>query len=266
MQVYLNGVGLWAPGLTGWTASREILAGREPYRDMPLARLVPKILPQTERRRSGNTILLAIQAGQDAIESAAVNPHDVATVFASSCGDMEIVHDLCSALSQPPRLVSPTRFHNSVHNAAVGYWSIATGSQRVSTSLSCYDASFAAGLIEAAAQVVADGQPVLFVAHDWPAPAPLHAKRSLAAAFSVGMLLMPQQSEQSTASFSIAMAASCTDQTRKMDNAELDILRRGNPAARALPLLAAIARQQPAVIILDYLDGISVQVKVTPCT
>ena len=156
MRVYLDGVGLWAPGLTGWSASRGILAGREPYRDMPLTRPAPAILPQTERRRSDNTVLLAIQAGQDAIEHAAVNPHDVATVFASSDGDMEIIHDLCTALAQPERLVSPTRFHNSVHNAAAGYWSIATGSQQASTSLSCYDATFVAGLVESTAQVAGE--------------------------------------------------------------------------------------------------------------
>lgn len=263
MQVYLNGVGLWAPGLAGWSTSREILAGREPYRDMPLSRLAPVILPQTERRRSGNTILLAIQAGQDAIQQTTVNPHDVATVFASSSGDLEIVNDLCTALSQPERLVSPTRFHNSVHNAAAGYWSIATGSQQVSTSLSCYDATFAAGLIESAAQVMGDDQPVLFVAYDWPPPPPLHAKRPLVAAFSVGMMLMPQRSDQSIASLSIDIVASRKDQTSKMNNTGLDTLRLGNPAARALPLLAVIARQQSTAIILDYLDGISVQVKVT---
>lgn len=266
MLVYLDGVGLWAPGLAGWSVSREILAGHEPYRKVPFIRPAPTILPPTERRRSGNTVLLAVQVGQEAIEHATVNPRDVATVFASSDGDMEIIHDLCITLAQPERMVSPTRFHNSVHNAAAGYWSIAAGSQQASTSLSCYDATFVAGLVESAAQVAGECRPVLFVAYDWPSPPPLHARRPLAAAFSIGMLLTPQWSGRSIAVLNINTIDSCADQANVMDSAELEMLRRGNPSARALPLLAVIARQKPATVTLDYLDGNSVQIAVTPCT
>jgi len=265
MQLYVDGVGLWAPGLAGWSASREILAGRELYRETALERPAPTILPPTERRRSGNTVLLAVQSAQEAIEHAAVNPRDAASVFASSSGDMEIVHDLCTALAQPERLVSPTRFHNSVHNAAAGYWSIATGSQQVSTSLSCYDTTFAAGLIESAAQVAGEYRPVLFVAYDWPPPPPLHAKRPLSAAFSVGMMLSPKQSEHSIAALKIETAILCAGQINIMADAGMEILRCGNPAARALPLLAAIARHQSAIVTLEYLDGNCLQVGVTPC-
>jgi hypothetical protein len=266
MRLYLNGVGLWAPGLTGWSAGRHVLAGREPYRKAPLVRPAPTILPQTERRRSGNTVLLAIQSAQEAMESSGASARDVAAVFASSAGDSEIVHDLCTALAQPERLVSPTRFHNSVHNAAAGYWSIATGSQQAATSLSCYDATFAMGLVESAAQVVGAGRPVLFVAYDWPPPPPLHAKRPLVAAFSVGMMLSAQWTRQSMAVFDIELADSGIDQAGAMDDTELDTLCRGNPAARALPLLAAIARQQAAVVTLDYSEARCVRVVVGSCT
>lgn len=266
MLVYLEGVGLWAPGLAGWSASREILADHEPYGKAPFIRPAPTILPPTERRRSGNTVLLAVQAGQEAIEHATANPRDVATVFASSDGDMDVLHDLCITLAQPERMVSPTRFHNSVHNAAAGYWSIATGSQQASTSLSCYDATFVAGLAESAAQVAGECRPVLFVSYDWPSPPPLHARRPLAAAFSIGMLLTPQRSDRSLAALNINTMDSFADQATVMENVELEMLRRGNPSARALPLLAAIARQKPATVILDYLEGKRVQIAVTPCT
>ncbi len=265
MQVYVDGIGLWAPGLAGWSTSREILAGRQPYRETPLVRPSPAILPPTERRRSGNTVLLAVQVAQEAMEHAAKNPHDVATVFASSSGDLEITHDLCTALAQPERLMSPTKFHISVHNAAAGYWNIATGSQQVSTSLSCHDATFAAGLVESIAQGVGECRPVLFVAYDWPPPPPLHAKCPLSAAFGVGMMLSPQQSGQSIAALNVELIISCTSPFSIMDDTELEALRGGNPAARALPLLAAMARRQPTVVTLGYLDGNCVQIGVTPC-
>ena len=265
MQIYVDGIGVWAPGLAGWAASREILGGGQSYQHATLACLSPSILPPTERRRSSNTILLAIQAAQEAIGLAAVNPRDVAIVFASSGGDMEILHDLCAALAQPERQVSPTRFHNSVHNAPAGYWSIASGSQQSSTSLSCHDFTFVAGLVESAAQLAGEQRPVLFVTYDWPPPPPLHAKRPLSAAFSVGLLLSPRQSAQSIAALGINMTMPGAARASKMDIVELEILRCGNPAARALPLLAAMARKQPDTITLDCLDGNNMQILVTPC-
>ena len=66
----------------------------------------------------------------------------------SSDGDGEIVHRLCTALASPAAEVSPTDFHNSVHNAATGYWSIGAHSSAPSTALCAYDGSFAAGLLE----------------------------------------------------------------------------------------------------------------------
>ena len=70
----------------------------------------------------------------------------LATVFASSDADLAIIHRICLALTATPRLISPTDFHNSVHNAAAGYWSIAAGARAASTTISAHDGSFAAGL------------------------------------------------------------------------------------------------------------------------
>ena len=47
-------------------------------------------------------------------------------MFASTYGDLAITDYMCSTLAKAPMTLSPTRFHNSVHNAAAGYWSIAT--------------------------------------------------------------------------------------------------------------------------------------------
>ena len=41
----------------------------------------------------------------------------------------QVIHEICEALATDEREVSPTRFHNSVHNASAGYWGIATRSQ-----------------------------------------------------------------------------------------------------------------------------------------
>ena len=97
-------------------------------------------------------------------------------MFTSSSGDGDNVHAICESARHAERQVSPTRFHNSVHNAAAGYWSIATQCRAASTSLCCHDASFAAGLLEAASQVAVDGKPVALIAYDHPYPAPLRRR------------------------------------------------------------------------------------------
>ena len=103
---------------------------------------------------------------------------------------------LCETLAGADRQISPTRFTNSVHNAPAGYWHIAVGSRAASTSLSAYDGSFAAGLVEALAQVVASGEPVLLVALDVPYPEPPHRLRPLPNHAGVALLLAQDRSER----------------------------------------------------------------------
>src|SRR5690606_40428753 len=83
---------------------------------------------------------------EDLLRDNPVSIRRCAAVFASSGGDYPIIDQICKALCEPERLVSPTQFHNSVHNSAAGYWSIATGSRAPSTSISAFDDTFAAGL------------------------------------------------------------------------------------------------------------------------
>ena len=87
-------------------------------------------------------------------------------MFSSSAGDGNNCHEICQALASNDRQISPTRFHNSVHNAPSGYWSIASGAMATSSVVCAYDASFGAGLLEALAQVVADGTRCVLVSYD----------------------------------------------------------------------------------------------------
>jgi hypothetical protein len=51
----------------------------------------------------------------------------------------------------------------------------------------------------------------------------------------------------------------------QMDQSALEVLRATIPAARGLPLLAAIAKRQATTIHLDYLEHLRISVEVTPC-
>ena len=98
-------------------------------------------------------VKLALAAGLEATRQAGADPAQLPAIFTSSGGDGQNCHEICQALASAERQLSPTRFHNSVHNAAAGYWSIATGATPASNALCAYDASFAAGLLEALTQV-----------------------------------------------------------------------------------------------------------------
>jgi hypothetical protein len=179
----------------------------------------------------------------EAVAASGLDAATLATVFAASGGEGSNCHALCESLAAPERPVSPTRFTNSVHNAPAGYWHIAVASRAPSTSLSAYDDSFAAGLLEAAAQVVSTMRPVLLVAGDVPYPEPLHRLRPLPHPFGVALVLAPARAsaEAPLARVAITLGAGAGVPASRCDHPSLDALRRAVPAARALPLLEAVA-------------------------
>jgi hypothetical protein len=217
------------------------------------------VLPPAERRRASRLVKTALGAG---LEAAGADIATLATVFTSSSGDGHNCHALCEALASSDRAVSPTRFHNSVHNAAAGYWGIATGAMAPSQVLCAYDASFTAGLIEALAQVAAERTPVLLVAYDAEYPEPIHAKRPTPDAAGIALLLTPQAGSRSLA----AIGADLDEMpATPMATSALEPWRTAIPALRGLPLLECIARRQAGTVALDYLAPLRLRVDVTPC-
>jgi hypothetical protein len=262
MKLFVEGAAVLAPGLTGWAAARAVLAGEKSYEPTPLAPPVAALLPAVERRRTGSTVKFALAVGHEALTSAGRPADSVATVFVSSGNDGDVINDICLTLAGTDRQVSPTRFHNSVHNAPSGYWGIATHSHHPSTSLCGFDWSFAIGLLEAAAQLQVDRQEVLLIAYDTPYPEPLRGIRWVAEPFGVALLLTRDRTARAIAELDVAMDAQARE-ISCMGNAALERLRTVNPCARALPLLAALAGTQPKVVTLqrDAQQTLSVAVR-----
>lgn len=254
----VRGIGLVGPGMASWAEGAALL--RAPQ-SLPagVATVVPapERLPAAERRRAGSIVKLSIAAADAAVRDAGVDAGTLPTVFTSSSGDVANCHALCEALALPERFVSPTRFTNSVHNAPAGYWHIATQARAASTSLCGFDASFGAGLLEAAAQCIDAGRPVLLVAADCPYPEPLHAKRPLADAFGVAFVLAPGAQEGGT---TLTLRTTADAPTRCGDALALEALRAGIPAARCLPLLQRLAHAAPARVVVEHFDGLNLEV------
>lgn len=256
--VAVLGAGVLAPGFDGWAEARAVLRGDQPYVFAPMRNPTPAIMPAAERRRASLAIRLALEAAQQAVthaaQSSALTAADLGAVFTSCDGDGDTIHAVCLAIAEAGYPVSPTKFTNSVHNAPAGYWSIATGARLPSTSLCAWEGSFAAGLLEAVAQVTADDRPVVLVASDAPLPAPLAALRAVAHPFSCAVVLAPMRLAGSAALRTVAVSLGEGRATPAAVATELA----SNPAAAGLALLQALARDGVANVVLPYLADLAV--------
>ncbi|MGJ4730775.1 beta-ketoacyl synthase chain length factor, partial [Luteimonas sp. SDU101] len=129
-------------------------------------RPAPQLLAPNERRRAPPSVLVALEVALAACADAGLAADGLPSVFASTHGDLGITDYMCATLATAPGEVSPTKFHNSVHNAAAGYWTIGAGCMRTATAISAHRASFAQGLLEAMVQLATDAPAVLLVGYD----------------------------------------------------------------------------------------------------
>ena len=259
LRVGLAGIGVLGPGLADWPQAGAALRDPTLWAPAPTVVGAPARLPATERRRAGVGVRAAITVADEACAMAGIDPTLPATIFTSATGEPAICHALCEALATPDRLVSPTRFTNSVHNAAAGYWHIAVRSMQPSTSLAAFDASAAAGLLEALAQCATRRAPVLLAACDLPYPAPLHALRPIADVFAFALLLVPAAS---AAPWQLAVTTTRDETPTRCSDGAMETLRQSVPAARALPLLQTLARGESARIVLEAEHGFGLALQV----
>jgi len=256
-------VGIRGPGLVDWPSAAAVLAGTRRYEAAPTPLPPPESLPPTERRRAGRVVRLAMAAGLEAVERAGRHPKQLPVVFASSGGDGDNCDAICRTLASDSRALSPTRFHNSVHNAPAGYWSIAAGSQAPTTTVCAFDASFAAGLIEALAQLASTRAEVALVAYDLDYPPPLFAARPTPAPLAIAFVLAPPDAAGPALARIEARLGS--GRPAVLADPALEQLRAAIPAGQGLALCEAIARRTTATLDLAYLEPASLAVEIAPC-
>jgi hypothetical protein len=217
-----------------------VLAGKEAPPAEPASRPAPELLPPTERRRAPDTVSVALEAALAACRSANLEPASVPCVFSSMHGDLAITDYMCATMASTPALVSPTRFHNSVHNAAAGYWTIAAGCMRPYTALSAGDHSFGAGLLETSVQALTGGENILLVAYDIDARGPLapvaRSKHLLAAA----LIVSPQPAATAIARFELEIVARAGLQPSRASPANAELVA-GNSTESCMPFMEALA-------------------------
>ncbi len=262
MKFYVDGIGVWGPGFQSWASLCEYFsnarAGELPVTQTPK----PELIPPRERRRSPLYVRLAVEASAQACAQAKVSPADVACVFGSVMGDSEITDYMGRALNTEQKLLSPTKFHNSVHNAAVGYWTISTACHQPSNSISAYDLTASVTLLEAVTQCVVEQVPVLLTVFDVVTPPPLHQLTPINYAFAAGMVIHPETSEgvKSTSSIELTLH----NQTVPWPELETECLRPlygSNPSARILILLERLWHGYSHSIRLPISNASSIELR-----
>lgn len=256
LTVWIKGIGLWAPGAANWHAFVDVASGRAPLGDAE--RPSAEVLPPNERRRAPESVLLAAAAAGQAVRMSGLDAATLPCVFASAHGDQVITDYMCETLATAPTELSPTKFHNSVHNAPAGYWTIATHCHASSSAVSGGETSFGAGLLEAASLAVADDHDVLLACYDIAGTGPLGEMTSSTGPLASALVLSPRADG----------AAACLRMSPEPGNAgieplgdaALDALVASNPSAHGLPLLIALARTRSTAMRIAAARGLDLHV------
>ncbi|AKS43354.1 beta-ketoacyl synthase chain length factor [Wenzhouxiangella marina] len=256
-RIDILGLGLAAPGLRDRASLQAALAGRPlETNDKPST---SSLLSPRERRRAPAAVKLSFPAAEQACAMAGLEPGEPLAIFSSGMGDLDITDYMCRTLAEAPELLSPTRFHNSVHNAASGYWSIGAGATGDVTALSAWRDSAALGLLEGMTRCLTDARPVLVVVYDDRAVGPMRDLWPSEHAFCAALVLAPAGHGGAIATLQID---ACREAARHPALPEaLEARIEDNPAARLLPVLALIEGAIDGEVVLAAERGPSLRVR-----
>ncbi len=147
---------------SGWCIPNEDLAMELGFEN---AAIDVSILPAMIRRRTSIATRVAITAAARACSTAETG-NKLPAIFVSCVGEMQVTDKLCQAIARQDYPLSPSLFHNSVHNTATGYWSLATGNMASMQAMGALEDGFALGLLEAWCQIQTIADQVLLVIYD----------------------------------------------------------------------------------------------------
>ena len=260
--VFVQALGWWTPDWPDWAQAAAALRGEAVAPAEHQRRPAPRLLAANERRRAPDAVLMALQVAEEACAGAGADPATLPSVFTSAHGDLAIVDALCRTLAADPLLLSPMRFHHSVHNAASGYWAIGAHNPEASTALAAGAHSFAAGWLEAATQCVADDRPVLLVGCDTEAMGPLQSVNASRGLLAVAMLLAPapRRAADRTIAWRLQPGALAAPPLRSTAARALQ----ANAMADALPLFEALADTASTDLTLPLSATLALALSLSP--
>jgi len=179
---YVRGVGLWTPG----HSSPEAWCSAAP--DPEAAKPHASLLEGPLRRRATPLTRMGIEVLQQAAAMGSADLKAIPSVWATAHGEHSAAIALLGMMQRGEGKLSPTKFHNSVHNTASGYASISSGNRAPSTTLTGGGELVASTFLEAACMLEAQGRDIAVVLADEPLLPPFDRKHA-STALAIGLLL-----------------------------------------------------------------------------
>ncbi len=255
LNATIEGIGFWTRGIPDWNAARHFIATGELPADAP-SKPSPQLLPANERRRAPESVAVALEVAQAACGDAGRHPQALASIFASTDGDLPITDYICAILRDAPDALSPTKFHNSVHNAAAGYWTIGQGCMAPSTALSAFACTFAQGLLEALVNLACGEPAILLAAYDTGATGPLSSVSTGTGLLGGALVLAPAGGNGPQ------LAATLVDGDADSNDGALARHASGNRMANMLPLFDLLATGKDGQVQLDAGAGRALRLEI----
>lgn len=262
LRVAVEAVSFWSSRLPGWEIARAVIRGERSPPETASPRPAPTLLAPTERRRAPDTVAVALEVASRACEAAGRVPAELPSVFASTHGDLAISDYMCATLASTPTLISPIKFHNSVHNAAAGYWSIGTGSLAPYTAISAAEYTFGAGLLEAATQAICENKPVLYVAFDIESKGALATVAPSRGLLAAALILAPAVQGGQRRSLCLTTESAAVVKTTPPRSAAAALVA-DNTLAPCMPLLEVLAELDPRTVCLALGRQMALNVEVS---
>lgn len=237
IEADLLGVGVWGYQFSNWA---DFVTGIRTGQWQEGTGLKPALLSSNVARRAPRTVKMAVEVMHQACLMASVSPEDLVVTYSCAMGDSDITDQLCRTLASEPRLLSPTLFHNSVHNAPVGYWSISTGTHAPVNAIAAYEHSAPVALLEAAIQVIEENTMVLLVTQEVQMPKALASECASRSPFSSALVLARKGAHAAPlATLKLAAGEGAAPWPPLPEGLRARLS--GNPGATLVPVLAALA-------------------------
>lgn len=254
LKFSILGVGAWGLNFRNWAELSALLQGQSLVTEGVTAPK-PEIIPANERRRAPLSVKLAVESSWQATQASGIDAADLSCVFVSGLGDTALTDYMCKTLAGENKALSPTKFHNSVHNAAAGYWTISTGCQRAANSIAGFQESGSLTLLEAIVQAHAQMRPQLLTFYDAPVSPVLQSILKNQHAFALSLVIQPwpaQQQPSADLSFNASVVQSACSWPELALDPQLQDCYQHNPAAKVLALaeyIQAADAEKPSLMM-----------------
>lgn len=259
------GLGAWGDYFDSWQSLAELLKNKNATPEKASGPK-PQIIPANERRRAPLPVRLAVESSWQASQMAELDPKELSCVFVSGFGDTQLTDYMCKVLAGESKELSPTKFHNSVHNAAAGYWTISTGCEKAANSVAGFENSVSMTLLEGMIQCIEEDKPILLTFFDAAVSEILTDIMGPGDSFSCSIVIVPEsfshQSDYAKKITATLEQASCEWPALNDCSDVIKTSYTNNPSARVVPLLELLISESNSTIELPLSEQTALSVRV----